>query len=121
LEKKSEAFSAQGGQSRGERRGRIHLTRDRVAIFFQANNTSFSKINLSTAIPQAWVCQIVHTYKLVLTSIQQITDMEVVTPPQLTARKAGQMAAVLLQEMAVALKQEVKILLVAQRYATWYL
>lgn len=45
--------------------------------------------------------------------------MEVAIPPQRTARKVGQREADLLQDMEEAPKQEVKILLVAQRYAIW--
>lgn len=59
-------------------------------------------------------------YRPLLTLNQQITDMEVAIPPQHTARKAGQMEVVSLQDMVEARKQEVKILLVAQRYAHVY-
>jgi hypothetical protein len=53
-----------------------------------------------------------------LISEKQITDMGVVTAPRPTVRKAGQMVEVSLLDTVVARKQEVKILQVAQRYAS---
>lgn len=59
-----------------------------------------------------------HINRSMLTLEKQISDMEVVTAPQVTARKAGQMEEVSLQDTVVDRKQEVKILQVAQRYAS---